>query len=122
MLPITSHVAGLAGIALVALSIAVSISRGRAGVSLGPGDDPSLTRLIRAHGNFTEHVPLALILLGLSEYRGASTAVLSVAAVAMIAGRIIHAFGMLHGSTRLRAAGMVATHASIIVSSSTLMF
>src|SRR5690606_15202022 len=71
MLPITSVVAATAAIALIPLSISVSFQRMKTGVGVGFGDDETLMRRIRAQGNFVEYVPLALIVLGLAEYRGA---------------------------------------------------
>lgn len=65
MLPITSTVAAFAAIGLIALSVPVSLRRMAVKQPLGPGDDPALLRRIRAQGNFTEYVPIVLILLGL---------------------------------------------------------
>ncbi len=73
MLPVTSLVASLAAIALIVLSISVSLRRMKVDTRIGFGSDEILMRRIRAQGNFTEYVPLVLILLGLAEYRGAAT-------------------------------------------------
>ena len=51
----------------IALAINVIRLRFKHRVSLGAGEVPKLERAIRAHGNFAEYVPFALLLIGLSE-------------------------------------------------------
>lgn len=72
MLEVTAVIASLAAISLVGLSFSVSLARMKVGTEIGLGTDSGLLRRIRAQGNFIEYVPLALIVLGLAEYRGAS--------------------------------------------------
>lgn len=115
MLPVTSSVAALAAVVLVALSIRVSLARMRAGVRIGLGEDETLLRRARAQGNFTEYVPLALILLGLAELRGAGTGWLLAVAVLLVAGRALHVAGILGGRTALRAPGMVGTYGALLL-------
>ncbi|MDS1137716.1 MAPEG family protein [Nitratireductor indicus] len=122
MLPITSLVAAGAAIALIALSISVSLQRMKAGVGLGFGDDAALMRRIRAQGNFIEYVPLALILLGLAEYRDASTALLWSIAGLLAAGRILHFIGIMTGKTAIRAPGMLGTYGALLLGAGTLLF
>ena len=122
MLPITSTVASLAAISLVALSVPVSLRRMKVGVRIGFGDDTALLRRIRAQGNFTEYVPLTLILLALAEYRQAPVTLLWGIASLLIVGRALHVAGILTGSTPLRAPGMVGTYSALLVGAGTLMF
>ncbi|MEX0408967.1 hypothetical protein ABGN05_25330 [Aquibium sp. LZ166] len=56
MLPVTSAVAALAAVALVLLSVRVSLRRMAVGTRIGTGDDETLLRRIRAQGNFIEYV------------------------------------------------------------------
>jgi uncharacterized membrane protein YecN with MAPEG domain len=65
--PVTMLYAALLGILLVMLSWGVSKVRLRERISLGAGDVSDLESAIRAHGNFIEYVPFALILLMLAE-------------------------------------------------------
>lgn len=121
MLPITSLLAALAAVALVGLSFSVSLKRMKVGVNLGVGDDPALLCRIRAQGNFTEYVPVALFLCGLAEFRGASAPWLWTLAGLLILGRLSHAVGILTGSTPLRAMGMLATYASLLTGAAAIL-
>ena len=115
MLPVTSTIAAFASVALVALSVAVSLRRMNVGVRIGFGEDALLMRRIRAQGNFTEYVPLALILIGLAEYRGAPAVMLWTMATLLVAGRAMHFAGIMTDSTVLRAPGMLATYAALLI-------
>ena len=64
---ITPIYAGLLTLVFVALSVRVIGGRRMAGVGLGDGGNRLLLRKTRAHGNFAEYVPFALILMALAE-------------------------------------------------------
>lgn len=81
--PITSLFAAGFALALVALSIPISLRRVEVGVMIGQGEDGVLRNRIRAHGNFIEYVPLGLILLALAEAQGISTAAVLSAGAAL---------------------------------------
>jgi len=122
MLPITTMLASIAAVALVALSLSVSFARMKAGVDIGTSDDKRLLRSIRAQGNFIEYVPLAVILCGLAEYRGAGSAWVWTIAGLLILGRAAHAAGMLSGVLPLRALGMLGTYGSLLIGAAALTF
>jgi uncharacterized membrane protein YecN with MAPEG domain len=122
MLPIASMVAALAAVALVALSVSVSLRRKKVGVRIGFGEDLLLMRRIRAQGNFTEYVPLALAVLTLAEYRQAPATLLWVVAGLLVAGRCLHFAGIMTGSTVLRAPGMLGTYGALLVGAGILLF
>jgi uncharacterized membrane protein YecN with MAPEG domain len=122
MFPVTSTVAALAAVSLVALSISVSVRRKKVGVRLGFSDDQTLMRRIRAQGNFTEYVPLALIVLALAEYGQAPAALLWATAGLLVVGRCLHYAGIMTAKTPLSAPGMVGTYAALIVGAVTLLF
>lgn len=122
MLPITAILASIAAVALVGLSFSVSFARMKAGVDIGPGDDPRLLRRIRAQGNFIEYVPLAVILCGLAEYRGAGSAWVWTIAGLLILGRAAHAAGIISGTQALRIVGMICTYGSLIIGAAALAF
>lgn len=122
MLPVTSLVASLAAIALVVLSISVSFQRMKVGVRLGFGEDATLMQRIRAQGNFTEYVPLALIMLGLAEYREASAVLLWAIAALLIVGRCLHFIGIMTGKTAIRAPGMVGTYGALLLGAGAIAF
>ena len=63
-------------------------------INLGDGGDELMLSRIRAHGNFTENAPLALIgLIGLAML-SAHPIALHVFGAAFFIGRILHAMGM----------------------------
>lgn len=86
--------AGVHVLLLLAFSAQVSRWRGRAKANLGDGGNAALTRWIRVQGNFVEYVPLALLLLALLEIAGTSRAWLLAGGSALLAGRLLHAWGL----------------------------
>lgn len=109
ILPITTLSVAVAAAMLIALAVPISMRRAGLGVAIGdPGEDVTLTRRIRAHGNFTEYVPLALLLIALVEASGNSKATIALAAVLLVA-RLAHAAGTLAGVNLLRGIGQLAT-------------
>jgi len=120
-LPITSLLAGIFMLLMVPLSLQISISRAKiggisGGLTFGDGGDETLRRKIRAHGNFIEYAPTALIALGLVEYGGGATILVLSLAGAFLISRLIHAGGMLYTSTPLlRGIGMLIQHVAFIL-------
>jgi hypothetical protein len=62
-LPVTLATAGALGIIYLVLAARVVRGRWTHRVSLGDGGNAAMQRLIRAHGNFGEYVPMLLILM-----------------------------------------------------------
>ena len=114
---ITAIYAGLLALLFVLLSVRV-ISLRRAGrVGLGDGGDALLARRIRVHGNFAEFVPLGLILIGLSESLGVAPMLVHGLGLALLVGRVSHAWGVSQPNEVLvfRSVGMVLTFAVLVV-------
>jgi len=63
-------------------------------ISLGDGDNPALLARIRAHANFTETAPIALIGLIVLAMMNAHTIALHIFGAAFFIGRLAHAHGM----------------------------
>ncbi|HMA98125.1 MAG TPA: MAPEG family protein [Wenzhouxiangella sp.] len=117
---ITLFYAGLSGLLLLALSFQVVSLRRRFQVGLGTGDQPELERVIRVHANFCEHVPLALlILLTLELSQSLPALVVHALGLALIAGRVLHAWGLSHnaGVSKGRFIGTLLTWLMILVGS-----
>jgi uncharacterized membrane protein YecN with MAPEG domain len=74
-------------------------------------DDGILQRKVRAYGNFTEHVPLALLFILVLELMHCSTGLLWLLGIALTVGRIAHAWGLIktYGSSPGRAIGFFLT-------------
>ncbi|MCV3270731.1 MAPEG family protein [Roseobacter sinensis] len=88
-------------IALLALmslpmAIAVGLRRAKTGIMMLAGDDEDLLRRIRAHGNFIEYVPLALLALAGAEMAGAAPWLLITCGLVLMAARLIHYIGFRH--------------------------
>jgi len=103
--------AGVHVLLLLAFSAQVSRWRGRAKANLGDGGNAELARWIRVQGNFVEYVPLALLLLALLEIAGTPRAWLLAGGSALLAGRLLHAWGLSRhaGVTTGRYYGMALT-------------
>lgn len=122
-LPITSTLAVLAALGLVALSLPITAHRFRAKISLGDGRDPLLQARIRAHANFVEYVPLALIVIGLAEASAAPAWLLWTSGGMLVTGRVGHVIGMFGRPPNLpRVAGMLLTWGGLALAAVALAF
>jgi len=112
--------AGLLGLVLLGLSYNVVRLRRKHQVGIGTGDVPELARGIRAHANFCEYVPLALILLfGLALAGAAPIWALHGLGAALVIGRILHAIGLSRtaGASAARVWGTLLTWIVVLFSS-----
>ncbi|PUB18646.1 MAPEG family protein [Yoonia sediminilitoris] len=110
-LPVTSLTAVACAVILIILTYRVILLRRKDGVVLGDNDDRILTKAIRGHGNASEQMPLALILLGLIEVQGGNPVLTGTLAAIFVAGRALHGvyFGR-HGTPwQFRFYGMMLT-------------
>lgn len=115
-MPVTSFVAGIFALLIVPLSVQVSLRRAKANAVFGDAGDETLRKRIRAHGNFIEYAPLAVVVLGLLEYRGGASWLVWALAAGFVFSRVMHAIGMLFTSTPpVRAVAMLVNHASFLV-------
>ena len=112
---ITPIIAAALGLLNLWLGIRVSRVRISRKVSIGHGDVPGMEARIRAHGNFNEYVPIALILMLLIEMnRGPSRGLWVIGAVLVLA-RVLHPFGMDRPSPNpYRAGGAMLTWAVLL--------
>jgi uncharacterized protein len=114
-LPITSLFAALFGLVLIPMTIAVGLRRGQVGVLLLDGGDETLLRRIRSHANFLEYVPLALILMALSEANGASATFLYSTGTVLLVARTLHYLTLnFFDSPRIRPISMLGTTGVIL--------
>ncbi len=120
---ITALYAGLLALLFVFLSVHVIRRRLAKMVSLGDGGDAELSRRIRVHGNFAEYVPLGLILIGLSENLGAPGMLVHALGLALLLGRVSHAWGLspVNEMQAFRSVGMVLTFAVLLVGAGTCL-
>lgn len=86
---ITPLYAGLLAIWFLVLSYRVIQKRG-SGINLGDGGNEEMLRRIRGHGNFSEYVPIILIMLGMLELGGAQAWLLHVLGATLVVSRLMH--------------------------------
>ena len=63
-------------------------------IGVGTGGDEAMTRKVRVHANFSEYVPLALLMLALLELSGTAAAVLWTCGIVLLLARVAHAIGL----------------------------
>jgi len=91
---ITALYAGLLGLVLIYLSYMVATNRKKHQVGIGDGNNETLARAIRVQANFTEYVPIALILLAIFEANQGSSLLAHIGGTSLLVGRILHAQGL----------------------------
>ncbi len=99
-LTITALYASLAGLLLLFLSFRVVRWRRKLSVGLGDGGQENLLRAQRAQANFTEYVPIALILLAVAESQVLTGWLLHTAGAILVLARLLHAWGLSQSSGR----------------------
>lgn len=123
-LQITALYAGLLALLLIVLSVQVSRRRQTSKVGVGHGDDRFLHLAIRTQGNFTEYVPLALLIIALWEFNGLPSWTVHGLGVALTAGRVLHAIGLSRnaGPSLPRLAGTTLTWLVLMVGGAGLLY
>lgn len=123
-LRLSAILTGLLALMLFALSLRVLWLRLRLRQPLGDGGHVALQRSVRVQANFAEHVPMALLVFTLLEWRGAPPAWLQAYAGLLVLARAVHAVGLSQPQERLvwRAVGTVLTLFLLSVGAATLLF
>lgn len=117
-MPITLLTACVLGLILVVLSLEIVRLRLKTKVSLGSGPEErsALVVAVRAHGNFVEHVPFSLILLGLLEREAVGVTTIAGLAGVLLVSRLLHIIGIgIKGVNPFRSIGVVLQWAFFIV-------
>lgn len=95
---ISSLYIGLNVLLIFALAMYVVVLRYRHKVGIGDGGVQELLRAIRAHANALEYVPLVLIMMLALELNGVANIHLHVIGSVLLAGRLLHAWGLARSS------------------------
>jgi uncharacterized membrane protein YecN with MAPEG domain len=113
---ITGLYSGLLGLVFLYLSIQVIKLRRKHAISLGDGNQEELQKASRAHANFSEYVPICVILLLIAELTSQADIFLHICGILLVYGRIAHAYGLLSatGVSLGRVSGMLSTFAVLI--------
>jgi hypothetical protein len=106
---LTGLYAGILGVFALLLAIFVVAGRVKHRVEIGDGGKTDMTKRVRAFGNFAEYVPLIVALMALGEMLGSPRWLLHATGIAIVAGRLFHAWG-LSRSTGTSAGRFVGTN------------
>lgn len=109
--PVTAFYGAILAALYVYLSFMVIGQRRAKKIGIGDGGDKQMQQVIRVHANFVEYVPFAVVLMLLAEINHTAAIWLHVAGVALIAARMLHAYGIRHSSgvSWQRFIGVIAT-------------
>ncbi|MCY4344799.1 MAG: MAPEG family protein [Gammaproteobacteria bacterium] len=94
LLPITALYAALMVAILLWLGWGIGQIRGKTQISIGYGESKELAEAGRRYGNFTEHVPLALVLMAIVELNGGHGVFLHIVGALLVLCRIAHPLGL----------------------------
>jgi uncharacterized membrane protein YecN with MAPEG domain len=121
---VSAGLAAILGLLAVLLVVRVIVTRVRTGVNAGDGGHATLAQAIRAHSNFAEHVPLALLLLAFAEAGGALRWMILVLAAVLLVARLASAWGLSHslGASQGRQAGAGLTILVTVVTSLLVLY
>lgn len=117
-LPLTPIYAALCALVFLGLSWHVIAYRRANRISLGDTGDKALLKRMRAQANAAEYMPIALILLALTEASGAPALAVHTLGLALLTGRILHPLGFAATPQKfiLRQIGTILTLAMIALS------
>ena len=120
---ISLALAAVFGILHVIFTLRVGNYRFKSRISLGDGGDPELRNRVRAHGNFIENVPIAVLLILLNDLHGAQDTTLILMGSILLISRLTH---YLTIATRrlpviLRPLSMIGTLGTILAASVMLL-
>ena len=115
--------AAIFGVLHAVFTVRVGFYRFRNNISLGDGGDKVLFNRIRAHGNFTENVPIALVLLLLNNLNGLDHTTLMILGSVLVVARCVHYVMIVSRSLPvvLRPLSMFFTLGTILVMSALLI-
>ncbi len=120
MMPIVSLYAGT--LALWFLVLSARVVQGRIGPNspgIGDGGDVEMLRRIRGQANFTEYVPIILILIGLMELNNFPNGLIHALGITLLLGRLLHGYAFSFTSDYVfgRTAGILLTFLTLLISS-----
>jgi uncharacterized protein len=120
---ITATYAALLALLFIGLSVRTLRLRRSLRIPVGDGNNPQLLRAMRVHANFSEYVPLALLVIYFCELATRSVVVVHGLCLCLLVGRFIHALGVsqTRENYRYRVAGMMLTFIALGVAALLLL-
>jgi uncharacterized membrane protein YecN with MAPEG domain len=113
---VTPFYAALFALLFFALSVRTLRLRRKLQIAVGDAGNKQMLRAMRVHGNFAEYVPLTLLLILMLEGTGVSPVWVHAFCIALLAGRLLHAFGVRQIDEQFgyRVFGMAATFVALV--------
>jgi len=123
-MPITPLFIAIFALIYIVLAMGVIRLRLGSGISLGYGDHGELERSVRAHANFAEYVPFALLLLWSLEIVSYDSTLAFILGCVLLVARILHVIGIRDPErfVLMRKIGIVATFAVLLIASLRLIW
>lgn len=114
------HISLLSAALAACINLWLAMRCGRARISgkvlHGDGGDKALQRHMRAHANFVEYTPFALLLILLLDLADQDGWLLGLSALAYLVARVLHALGMQADyPARTRQIGIIATFVLLLL-------
>ena len=121
---ITPIYVALLAILFLFLSFKTIKVRKKLQIGVGTGDNPELLRAMRVHANFSEYVPITLILILSVELLKGHFVLVHGLGAALLIGRILHAYGVSQTKENLkfRVSGMLLTFSTMLVAIVSILF
>ena len=113
--------AALLGLLAVVLTVRVIRHRVKLKIGTGDGGHAQLAQDLRAHGNFTEQVPIALLLILVVEASGTPATVVHGLGVALVAARLASAWGLSHSLATSKGREIGAGLTILVVAAASLL-
>lgn len=93
-LNITPYYAAILALLFIILSVKTIKTRREHKVAIGDGGEKSILRASRVHANFSEYVPLALLLITMLEIQSYAQWIIHSLCITLVTARIVHAYGV----------------------------
>ncbi|WP_404395051.1 MAPEG family protein [Pseudoalteromonas phenolica] len=121
---ITPIYVALLAILFLFLSFKTIKVRKRLQIGVGTGDNPELLRAMRVHANFSEYVPITLILILSVELLKGHFILVHCLGTALLIGRVLHAYGVsqIKENLKFRVSGMLLTFSTMLVSIISILY
>ncbi len=116
--------AALLGFLFFYLSVRTIGLRRRLKIGIGSKENDEMLRCMRVHSNFSEYVPITLLLIYFVEIQGGHPLLIHALGVLLLVGRSVHAYGVSQMNEKFvfRVSGMAMTFTALLTSSCVLLF
>lgn len=122
-MPVTPLYAALLGLMFIGLSLRTIRLRRRYRIAIGDGRNALLQRAMRVTANFTEYVPLTLLLIYFVELHDGPRLHVHALGITLCFGRLLHAWGVSQAreNLRYRTAGIMLTFSVMLIASALIL-